>query len=370
MHLPSLCGLLLSFTFAPLWAAVRVEAVPEGGLQPEVAVTENGTIHLVYLRGDPKAADVRYTSRQPGQPWQASKTVNSIVGSAIAIGSIRGPQLAIGAGSSVHVLWNGVAATPAGRAPLWYAHLAKEGAAFAAQQDLLGNTTSLDGGASIATNRKGEVWIAWHGNPAQKAAEESQRVVFLRTSQDDGILFGAPEILNASAPGVCACCSLRVQASAEGRPVILYRNVSEGQHRAMSLLSQEADTWRAQEIETWQVAACPMSSATLQVAGSKLVGAWETAGKINAGWMDHLATPPVTLASRNAKHPTMSSDGAGNLLVAWVEGTGWSRGGDAGWVELDANLKSKTTPGRATGVPIWGRVAVYAEGRGQFVLLK
>ncbi len=44
-------------------SAPRIELlrVPEGGLQPQVAVDARGTVHLVYLKGDPAACDVFYT---------------------------------------------------------------------------------------------------------------------------------------------------------------------------------------------------------------------------------------------------------------------------------------------------------------------
>jgi hypothetical protein len=42
-------------------ASVRVEAVPEGGLQPEVAVGPDGIVRWVYLRGEAGSEDVRYT---------------------------------------------------------------------------------------------------------------------------------------------------------------------------------------------------------------------------------------------------------------------------------------------------------------------
>jgi hypothetical protein len=54
--------LLLLVLVATAGAAnVRIEAVPEGGVQPQVAVDAAGNTHLVYLKGDPKACDVRAT---------------------------------------------------------------------------------------------------------------------------------------------------------------------------------------------------------------------------------------------------------------------------------------------------------------------
>src|SRR4051812_11431432 len=102
----TLCTLLFLSVFAPAaMAGIRVEDVPEKGLQPEVAAAADGTVHLVYLTGEPGAAEVRYTFRKPGEPWRPGLTVNSTAGSAIAIGGIRGPQLALGEKGAVHVLW-------------------------------------------------------------------------------------------------------------------------------------------------------------------------------------------------------------------------------------------------------------------------
>jgi hypothetical protein len=301
-------GLVVFFlAMALLHAEVRVEQVPEHGLQPEVAVAPNGTVHLVYLRGDPKAADVRYTSRQPGGNWEQSKTVNTTPRTAAAIGSIRGPQIALGASSAVHVVWNGVVEEKAGRAPLLYARLLAGAADFEKQRDLLANTTALDGGASVAADAKGSVWIAWHGNPPGEKPDEAQRVVFLRTSIDGGTHFAEPAAANASTPGVCACCSLRIVADASGAHTIFFRNALRTEHRAMTLLFPELDQWKSREVETWDVSACPMSSAALFPDRVGLLGAWETAGKIKVAWLTEPSATPVTLADDDAKHPAIAS---------------------------------------------------------------
>ncbi|HRK15991.1 MAG TPA: hypothetical protein PK490_17030, partial [Prosthecobacter sp.] len=62
-----------------LRAQVLVESLPEPGVQPQVAVTAAGVVHLVYLLGDPAACDVRHTTRPAqGGPWSAPVTVNSV----------------------------------------------------------------------------------------------------------------------------------------------------------------------------------------------------------------------------------------------------------------------------------------------------
>lgn len=205
--------LILSLCLSHSLAAVRVEDVPEKGVQPEVATDGNGIVHLVYLRGDAKASEVRYTFRKPGEPWQKSQTVNSRPGSAVALGSIRGPQLTLGQGGAVHVLWNGTDSEKTGRSPLWYARRAANGADFAPQQDLLGEATALDGGASMASDAKGRVFVVWHGNAAGVKPEESQRLIFLRVSSDDGSTFKEAEPVNPASPHVL--CLLFIEGAAQ-----------------------------------------------------------------------------------------------------------------------------------------------------------
>ena len=41
-----------------LGAEVRLQRVPAGALQPQAIMDAQGTLHLVYLKGEPKACDV------------------------------------------------------------------------------------------------------------------------------------------------------------------------------------------------------------------------------------------------------------------------------------------------------------------------
>jgi hypothetical protein len=365
---PALLFLCLAWTGT---AATRVEEVPEKGLQPEVATGPEGTIHLVYLRGEVKAADVRYTWRKPGEPWQTSEPVDSPAAKGIAVGSIRGPQVALGANGTVHVLWNGVSGgEQAPQAPLWYARKKAGDRVFGKPRDLLADTVALDGGASIASDARGKVFVVWHGNLATREPEEKQRRVFVRTSTDEGETFGHPEPANRDQPGVCACCSLRALAGPEDGLRIFFRNALTTENRSMTLLSQKAGGWTTKAIEPWKTAACPMSSAALTAYQNQLLGVWETAGQIRAGWISAPGSTPVTVAASSAKHPTLAISPQGRILIAWVEGSGWNRGGSAVWQEYDAKLQPQGPPGKAAGVPAWGRVAGYAEPKGDFVILQ
>src|SRR6266498_3274698 len=75
---------------------VHVGRVPDGGLQPQVAMDDRGKLHLVYFAGDPRQGNLFYAvSTDGGMTFSRAVPVNSQQGSAIATGTIRGGQLAL-----------------------------------------------------------------------------------------------------------------------------------------------------------------------------------------------------------------------------------------------------------------------------------
>ena len=98
-----------------LFACRAVSAVPEvteirtpnQGLQPQI-VADGASVHMLTYEGDPKAGDLFYRrSENGGATFGSAVRVNGQAGSAIALGTIRGGQLALGRGGRVHVAWNG-----------------------------------------------------------------------------------------------------------------------------------------------------------------------------------------------------------------------------------------------------------------------
>src|SRR5262249_19286981 len=89
-------------------ARVSLIRTPDEGIQPQAAVDGQGGVHLIYFKGHPQGGDVFYVRRQSGESeFSSPLRVNSESGSAIAMGSIRGAQLAIGGSGRVHVAWMG-----------------------------------------------------------------------------------------------------------------------------------------------------------------------------------------------------------------------------------------------------------------------
>ena len=76
---------------------VRLLRTPQAGLQPQAGIDDRGILHLVYFSGEAHQGDSFYASSPDGgATFAPAVRVNSQPESAIAAGTIRGAQLAIG----------------------------------------------------------------------------------------------------------------------------------------------------------------------------------------------------------------------------------------------------------------------------------
>ncbi len=376
-------GLLLPLTAADSRPQVHLERVPNDGLQPQAVVDAAGATHLVWLGGDAKAADVFYATRPAGHTdWSPPLRVNSGAGSAIAVGTIRGAQIALGRKGRVHVCWNGsdrAEPKPAqGGAPLMYARLADDRRTFESQRNLLGPTRHLDGGAAVAADADGRVFVIWHATPATGEAGEVRRAVFVAASTDDGSHFATERIISPPGSGACGCCGLQAQSSPNGTLAVLYRGATAVDARPINLLvsSDHGAAFHPVMADPWNVGQCPMSSAGLSLPDGKgLLAAWESSGKIH--WQRLSAAPPkspeaarphIIAGDKSLKHPVLATNRRQETLVAWTIGTGWQRGGSLAWRIIDAQDKT-IAEGNAPGVPVWGSLAAVAGPDETFTLL-
>lgn len=343
---------------------VRVERVSEGGVQPQIVQGDDGTVHLIYLKGDPARCDVRYATRKPGgASWSQPLTVNSEASSAVAVGTIRGAQLALGPEGSVHVVWNGHGGKDQ-PAPLFYSRLVGGmNPRFEAQRDLRGASKALDGGASIAANTRGEVYVVWHGAAAEAVEGEEHRVVFVLKSADNGAAFGPASVANLDYGGVCACCSLKAFAAPTGELLTLYRAARKMDQRDVTLLSSRdgGKSFEHRTVGTWAIAACPMSSMSMVALKGGIRGVWESEGRIESTMLDS-ASKAMVVSSGKGRHPSIAVNAKGETLVAWSVGTGWQKGGELQWRVLDRDGKPLSAQGTAKGIPVWGASAAYADG--------
>ena len=355
---------------------VRAERVPDGGIQPQVLIGTDGTAHLIYFRGEPAAGDVHYARRGPAdESFSAPIRVNSGPGSVIATGTIRGAQLALGQDDRPHIAWNGSSRAqprgPDGQTPLLYTRLSDDGGGFEPQRNLIESAYGLDGGACIAADEAGRVFVAWHAGDRQ----EDERRVWLVTSADDGRTFGDERAVDAEPVGACGCCGMRGTVTPAGEVLLLYRSAREDVHRDMYLLrsSDKGASFHSRKLQTWEINACPMSSEAFAHLGERTWGAWETAEQVFVADLSDRGTrispqaAPGEAARR--KYPALAVNGAGQVLLVWTEGTGWNKGGSLAWQVFDEQGRPTAENGSAIGVPVWSFPAAYAEEDGNFVIL-
>ena len=357
-------------------ARVTLVRTPDGGIQPQAAVDRQGVVHLIYYKGEAQSGDIFYVRQQPAQnDFSKPIRVNSSPGSAIAAGTIRGAQMAIGKNGRVHVAWNGRAPENGSHmdAPMFYTRLNDAGTGFEPERDVITSARGLDGGGSVAADDQGNVYVMWHAPKAGNTNGEAGRAVFVARSSDDGKSF-APEKLTTTKPtGACGCCGMKAFADSEGNVFARYRAASEMVNRDVTLLvsrNHGAD-FEVTYSHGWKIATCPMSSAFLSETKAGVLAAAETHGRVffmrvdpKTGKVSSPVSPDV-----KGKHPVAVGNAAGEVLLAWTEGTGWGKGGAVAWQLYDSEGDTLSEKGRVDGVPTWSLVAAVAKTDGSFVII-
>jgi hypothetical protein len=356
---------------------VIVMRVPDGGVQPQVGVDEKGVVHLIYLHGDPQRSDVFYiSSKDGGQSFSWPLRVNSQPGSAIAMGTVRGAHLAIGRGGSVHVAWMGSGAAvpkaPEDSSPMLYARLKDDRTGFEPQRNVIQSKVGLDGGGSIAADKNGNVYIAWHA-PQQKGAGEPSRRVWMVRSTDNGKTFTPEFAVSTADTGACGCCGMRLFAANDGKLYALYRTADQIIHRNTTLLTLDRESIKAtsQLVAPMNAGMCIMSTSAFASSPDHVYAAWETNGKISWAAVGQATIQPTRVPGngRSEKHPALAVNASGDVLVAWTQDTAWNKGGTTAWQLYDAAGNEKGPAGSAPALPVWGSPAAFARADGRFVVV-
>jgi hypothetical protein len=352
---------------------VQIVATPDAGIQPQALTDSNGTLHLLYFKGDPAAGDLYYTRRGRAGTFSPPLRVNSEPGSAIATGSVRGGRLALGRNGWIHVGWDAAQSIERNGAqskPMWYARLAPGAKAFEAQRAIGEHTNGLDGGA-LAADDNGHVSLVWHAVGAVDG--EAHRPLYVVSSTDDGARF-APERTLAVDTGVCSCCQVDATFDARGALQILYRGAAGGIHRDATWLTVAAGRASSPlRLQAWELNACPMTTFAMAPAGQEIIAAWETQQQIYTAALNPrtrtVTEPSAMSGSALRKHPSVAVNARGDRLFAWTEGTAWARGGTLAWELRDRNGVRLDAQSNAGAVPVWGLVAAVARPDGAFLVI-
>jgi hypothetical protein len=351
-------------------------------MQPQAAIDASGVIHLVYFTGDPLAGDLNYTRFEPGRSeFSPPVRINSEPGSAIARGTIRGAQVALGRDGRVHVAWNGsTKARPEnsnGGAPMLYARSNPSRTAFEPQRNLMRRTTALDGGGTVAADGNGRVIVAWHGRPLGAPEGEAHRRMVVARSEDDGATFTPEEPALSEETGACPCCGTRALASPGGAVYLLFRAATGGLDRDLMLLTSRGRgaPFEALRVHPWKVNMCPMSSETLAEGPRGVVAAWETQGQVYFARIEpQTGRPSAPIHPRgvggNRKHPAVATNARGEVALAWAEDTTFNRGGSLAWRVFDPSGKPTDESGRVEGgIPLSSLPTTVARPDGGFTII-
>ena len=352
--------------------------LPAPGIQPQAVTDSRGTVHVVYFKGEAMAGDIFYVRRLSGAAgFSTPIRVNSVNGSSMATGGVRGVQLAVGRNSRVHVAWNGAAPIEKDggrRVPMLYARLDDAGTAFEPQRDLLTWTEGLDGGGAIAADRSGSVFVAWHATG--KAPGEDHRAVYVTTSTDDGRTFSKEKPATAAPIGACGCCGMRALVDAAGSLQVLYRSATQKVHRDTTWLTvpRAGGAPSPVTVHPWKLEACPMSTSAMAQTRDGIFAAWQTEEQIYSALLNPMTrtvSVPVAAGGSGSKrrHPSLAVNAAGDRLLAWTEGTGWAKGGTLAWQVTDSRGRPVASQSNAGPVPVWGLVAAVALPDGSFAIV-
>ena len=118
-----------------------------------------------------------------------------------------------------------------------------------------------------------------------------------------------------------------------------------------------------------------MSSEAFAEGPAGVFSAWETEGQVYFGRIDRVKPGVAAVVAapgrgQGRKHPAVAVNRAGEVLLAWTEGTGWQRGGDLAWQVYDQAGKPTAAHGRIpNAIPVWGLATVVAGKDGSFTII-
>lgn len=376
-------ALLLLLAAAPLLGEVFVMPTPDGGLQPRLVTSFDGSVHLLYFKKRLSAPSAREGNlyyreylreeRRFGLPVKVSSSAFDLQTFAIARAS-----MAIGGDGRAHVIWY----LPRENR-YYYSRSDIERSQFEVQRSLVSDyIEGVDAAADVAAEGD-QVAVVWG---AGALSAEQERTVYARFSDNNGENFGPEQRVGNTDLGACACCSLATEFDPRGRLSIAYRSAIGGVGRHMQWLTLYADSGSLakanealrgdysplQPLQEWEMSSCPLSTNDFTVdKNGELWAVFETAARVvrlkSSGAAEAVQEPETETRQKN---PSIAVAASGAVLTAWGEAISHTKGG-----ELRAQLtgehgdKIDWTLDAQITIPNFSFPAAAAIGEDDFLLL-
>lgn len=372
---------------------VITQKTPNDGIQPRALVDSKGDLHLIYFKGEPMGGSVFYIKqKKDSDSWTNPIRVNSIDSSVVAVGTMRGAQIALGKNCRVHIAWNASPTytksqkeepeqtgegkkhqhDPRDHRFMFYTRLNDEGTSFEQQRNMMTRTFGLDGGGAVAADDSGNVYVIWHGLEKGSANDETGRAVYITHSSDEGKTFTPERRANQNDTGACGCCGLSAVADGQGKVHITYRSAIEKLERdTYHLVSEDNGAkFRNSIVDRWRIQGCPGSSFALTQSPSGIIGSWETRRQLFFSKLDEKSEHiTATGEPSGRKNPSLAVNAKGEVLLAWNQGGGWLQRGSLGWQTYDETGKPLKESGSIpNGIPVWSLASAVAKADGRFVI--
>jgi hypothetical protein len=155
---------------------------------------------------------------------------------------------------------------------------------------------------------------------------------------------------------------------------VLYRSATESVGRDIYLLcsSDHGRTFQGRLLHKWNINACPMSSMDFAEGADMVAAAWETGGQvywtriIRRDTSDPIGAPGQ---GKDRRHPRLTVNGKGEVLLVWTEGTGWQKGGSFAYQIYNRAGRLIGDTKQFPGIPMWSFAAAVAGSENGFSIL-
>ena len=319
--------------------SVRTVATPNGGAPEHAIAAPDGTIHLLYSKGN--------------EPFYVKSTDGGATFSAplrLVDDASKKPELefivwdmALGKGGQVCVVLGNNAwklKLPKDQWGLFFTTLEPNAKAFTPLRNINHEPSE---GFSVAADAKGSVAVSW-----------LKGKVFCALSRDGGKTFSPGAELNPSY-NPCPCCTTALTYGNDGKLALLYREQSNDDRDIyMVLVSSDGRQTRQKVSATpWKVNACPMTYFSVNPSKDGFSVAWPTKGDI---YFARFAADGKVLPPGEIK--TNGKSGMRTGVITVTNSTGetlvtWNSNGKVSWQIYDAK-----------GAPVGETGAADAKGKG------